>query len=339
MPIRPEVNLLFLVDNVKYGGFAVYTAHLLDALKKSGYDPRIFKIRKRTHPKPTDFTHGHHAWLYSIEDMKNLVKGNGRTLICCTYWKQYEREIVDLLRVGASIVIHDPTEYHDGLFAALKRYRSKIVVIRPTNRDNLRAIGLRPTFIQHPYVRASLEERRILAPENAVAFSRVDWDKHTDLIIKANRKLSPAHRCTIYGELNRIYAYHKLDKDFEGWRDYYKGTFPTHLTAAVELALSANFVVDMSAISKDGGGTQYTFLESWDAERPLVVNRKWFTGSQTDALREGENCLAASDDEELVKILTGDPDDHENVVEGGLAALEHHSPKTVVPLYQEALSW
>ena len=43
-----------------------------------------------------------------------------------------------------------------------------------------------------------------------------------------------------------------------------------------DLLTNCRFVVDMSIIKGDGGGTQYTFLEAIYQDRALILHKEWY---------------------------------------------------------------
>ena len=61
------------------------------------------------------------------------------------------------------------------------------------------------------------------------------------------------------------------------------------------------YVVDMSTIKHDGGGSQYTFLEAIYQDCVLILHREWV--NQGTLWKEGVNCLAADTPEELASLL------------------------------------
>ena len=108
----------------------------------------------------------------------------------------------------------------------------------------------------------------------------------------------------IYGAMNDLYVYHKLrDTQF---RRYYKGKFPKTFEALTDLLATSKFVVDMSAINRDGGGSQYTFLEAIYG-LCLGLSSKWVEGVKTP-FRHGVNCFIVSNADELRELLTRNPD-------------------------------
>ena len=173
---------------------------------------------------------------------------------------------------------------------------------------------------------AEAGERRL-----ACSISRVDWDKYTHVIAEANEILGDAGHVAIYGQENRIYTYHKLDKERPGWRKHYKGTFPITRYASVNLARQHQFVVDMSAISKDGGGTQYTFLEAIDAGSTLIMNSKW---KRKDDSTMDDRAVFVDDAAGLVAALMQSDKAHEATRAAGKNLLSQHSPRRIVKQYE-----
>ena len=64
--------------------------------------------------------------------------------------------------------------------------------------------------------------------------------------------------------------------------------------------------IGKAAINKDGGGSQYTFLEAIHMDCALVLNRKWVEGVKTP-FKHGVNCYVVDDEEGLAKLLNSNP--------------------------------
>ena len=67
----------------------------------------------------------------------------------------------------------------------------------------------------------------------------------------------------IFGAENRLYVHHKLAQ--LNFKDYWKGKFqkdPLLYDDKDSILKVVNYMIDMSTIKNDGGGTQYTFLEA-----------------------------------------------------------------------------
>lgn len=330
----PTVNLFVMAGDIKYGGFLNYTAHLLLAFREGGYDASIYKVAEKTERKLRPFVEGQDYQNLSIADA--LARCKDMTIIACMNWKKEGPEIAALIKRVRAVILHDPTEFNPDLIAEIKKRQTKVIVIRERNRINLGEMGVPSTYIPHPYVplgrKTSTSRHRL-----ALTLSRVDWDKHTEMIVAANR-IMKAKSVDIYGPQNRIFTFQKLDKEFPGWEEYYHGTFDVGRGAAVRLAAAYRYMVDMSAIKGDGDGTQYTFLESMDAGTALVLNAKWFTGAPAK-LVPGKNCLAVGTPGELAECLGKTSEEMRiSLVETARAILNEHLPEKIIPRYEEALA-
>lgn len=328
-----KVVYLFFLTDVRYGGFVTYTAHLAEALRRSGYHPVIGQIRKRTGKKPKVWAHGEAIQDFAPPDAL-AAAASYPTLITCAYWKKQRAAIEAFLAAGAALTLHDPTEFTPELLALARRQHTRIVAIRRPNMNALRDQGLDARFIPHPYVPVPIElpQRR---KKNAVSISRIDFDKHTELIAEANSLLKPKQRVEIWGAENRLYAHHKLDQSFPNWRDDFRGRFPHGKDSALRIAAQATWVVDMSLIRGDGGGTQYTTLEAWQAGCGLIVQSGWIRPD--GALRPGQNCVAVKNAVELRSALLKRPGPQ--LLRGGQDELNRHRPEVVVPEYADWLGW
>jgi hypothetical protein len=333
---------LFYLTDVAFGGFVSYTAHLALALERTGHCPMLYRLAKRDARGDKPWSHGVRAFSTSLDTMLRDLKAAGQGLITCSYWRTHAEATEALLRAGADIILHDPTEMTPPLMECIERHRRRVVVIRPTNVENVRRRGVsRVTFVPHPYVRRAVSSQHPRS-ERAVTLSRVDFDKGTHLVVPAFDALPPGDRgrCHIYGAVNRLYAFHKLEKACPGWEArYYRGRFPKTADAPLLIAGQAEYVVDMSTIRDDGGGTQYTFFEAWDAGAALVVHDGWLRPG--GELAPGVNCLSVGSSEALARLLSSPPSASDTAVlaDGAGRTLAAHSPAVVAPLLVQALGW
>lgn len=201
-----------------------------------------------------------------------------------------------LVPEGSWLVIHDPTELRPALLPLLSRFR--LVCIRESVAKVVREKNLECRVLLHPFypypTPPQCEERK-----KAVCISRIDFDKHIDVILEANKRLGEK-RIALYGALNRLCAYHKL-----GGMDLgldYRGSFGKSWEELGSILQDAAWVVDMSTIQRDGGGTQYTFLEAIHNGSALVLHRKWIEGGP-GPFEEGTNCAVVANAEELVEVI------------------------------------
>ena len=130
---------------------------------------------------------------------------------------------------------------------------------------------------------------------------------NTDIILKCNQLLELNNYKTIqlFGAENRLYVHHKL-KDLN-FHKYWNGKYPKTLPMTYngkDIMKNCQFMVDLSVIKGDGGGTQYTFLEAIYNECILILHKEWINKSELFVDRY--NCLAVENENELFNILTSD---------------------------------
>ena len=300
------IELLYMARPI-YGGWVSFTAHL--ALK---YSLPLYKIGSRTEEKQRDYGYG---VKYQNRAPNDLPKG--RILITAIDKSYYE--FLDKMPDGTMIVIHDPTEVSgkgkEPIIKALARF--KVITIRESVKKFLKdEFNIKSKFIIHPFYEYPISKSK--SPKEAVSVSRVDFDKHTDIILKANKQLK--NPIDIYGAINRQYVFFKLND--LGFKRFYKGGFEKSFEDLDDILSEAKYVVDMSVIKNDGGGSQYTFLEAMYQGCALIINAKWVENSKTEFVN-GKNCFVIGTEEELADLLNKDPSTS-RVVKGGKELLRPH---------------
>jgi hypothetical protein len=312
-----KFSLLYLAEP-KFGGWVSFTEHLYRCLKSQGHTVNLYTVGARLAPTLLPYSGSVMTQRIPAQAVSEL---SGALIVTALDSKNLEAANV-LRSRKAAYVVHDPTELDDERTAVFRK-ANHIFAIRKTMGAVLSGKGLASSFIPHPYAPSNPTRN---PSRNAVAFSRLDWDKHTDLIAEANTIVPANRRCCIYGAENTIYTFHKINTRFPNWRNNYYGKFERTEGAGARLAASANWVVDMSAIKDDGCGTQYTFLEAWDGGAALIVNTKW-TKDNKGELRDGFNCLAARDGAHLAALLERQPS--AEIIENGRRTLVEHLPASV----------
>ena len=312
-------NLVYMAKPI-YGGWVTYTAHL--SLKN---DYPIYKIGKRTEKNTRDYGYNCKYQNLVIEDL--IKKEN----LMITALDKHYYEYLQYFPKDTILVIHDPTELknksnpliRDGLID-----RFKIITIRQTVKDYLmKTYKFESQFLTHPFYQ--YEKNKLSMNNYAVSISRIDFDKNIDIILKYNKLIENEDKeIKIFGKENRLYVHHKL-KDLN-FHDYWHGSYPknlpmTYTTAGIErdILKDCKFMVDLSTIKDDGGGTQYTFLEAIYNDCILILNREWI--DKGDLFVENENCLAVKDEYELRDILLDTREyDRDKIVENARKILENH---------------
>ncbi len=302
------MTVLLYLAKPSVGGWVTFTAHL--SLLK---DVPIFKIGKRTEqkegkPKYRHFGYSREYQNVTIEDLINKEED-----IIVTAVDKSGYGVLERLPDNTRIVIHDPTELRANknyLLDKLDRFRC--ITIRKSVTGFLKKHNIESTFLYHPYVALSEEtadKEKFNNKTGTVSISRIDYDKHTEILIKANELLLDP--IDVYGTKNDRYVYHKL-KDLDPMKDQapgscYRGKFPKDFYALANILSGYKFVVDMSRIKDDGGGSQYTFLEAIDFDCALILHSDW-VNNENSCFIPGKNCFAVANEEELVELLNSEPD-------------------------------
>jgi len=114
-------------------------------------------------------------------------------------------------------------------------------------------------------------------------------------------------------ENNRLYSHYKFlaPRAYLEWKQGMRG-FPLEFGAGAEMCNTARFMVDMSTIKNDGDGTQYTFLEAFDAGSICVLNKDWIR-TDSGLMRHGVNCLVAGSGKEVADILLSSDNNLEEI--------------------------
>ena len=292
-------NLVYMAQPI-YGGWVTMTAHL--SLK---YNYPLFRVGNRTENNSRDYGYGVKYNNISKEDLKKM------TNVLITAIDKHYYQFLEYLPKSTSIIIHDPTEVKTSeknpnpLLKYLPKF--KVFTIRETVQEYLaKNFKIRSTFNKHPFFEYPIiKGKQGKNSMVAVSISRIDFDKNTDIILKANKLIhNPKDKIIIYGAENRMYVFHKLQS--LGFKKYYKGKFNKTLPASINknqnILEGVKFVVDLSVIKNDGGGTQYTFLEAIHQGCTLVLHKKW-VNQKKSIFKNGVNCLAVETPEELASIF------------------------------------
>jgi hypothetical protein len=274
-------NQLFYLSNSQYGGWVSFSYHLCKVLNYN----HIIKV-KDTFKGGGQF----YADVIYKNIKKEAIKHFNNAIILAVDKAHYS-----LLQnfKNSVIIIHDPTELSEEVLKFAKNNR--VITIRETVHLLLNKIGIENTFLKHPFYKYP---KYTLEKKYNRSLSRVDFDKNTDLICKANNLGADIQ---IYGYKNHIYYFHKLKQ--LGFDKYYKGYYSKNLQDISKLYAETKFLVDMSTIKKDGGGTQYTFLEAEYHNCSLILHSDW-TNVKNSIYINGINCYAVKNESELASALT-----------------------------------
>jgi len=318
---KKSKNLLYLAKPI-YGGWVTFTAHL-----SKKYKWPIYKITKKTEKNKRDYGYDcqyQNLCLADVLGLDNILI----TAVDKHYWS-----FLHLFPEDTEIVIHDPTECKssksgnpliDGLTPVLPNFR--VITIRESVQNYLsETFQIDSKYLRHPFYNYSKSTKKGLG-YNAVCISRIDFDKNTDIILKANALIEDKkNHIYLFGAENRIYVHHKL-KDLNV-QEYWKGKFPKNLEPTYEdksILKDAKYMVDMSIIKGDGGGTQYTFLEAIYQDCVLILHEEWT--NKGSLFVSGVNCIVVSNEEELAKVMNiGIPEElYDTILKNSKKIIEDH---------------
>ena len=321
---KPIYNLLYLAKPV-YGGWVTFTAHLS---KKYNYP--IFKISKRSEKNKREF--GYDCQYQNLELKDILQKPN---LLITAVDKHYWRYL-QYFSKNTKLVIHDPTEVKMSKQGGNPLVQETdignklltnfyILTIRESVRNYLfENYKIHSEFKRHPFYKYNKNKNQ-LGYKN-VSISRIDFDKNTDIILKANMNISDKKKhIYCFGAENRLYVHHKLgDLNFEEyWKGKFKKTFEPNYEEKSILE-GAEYMIDLSVIKKDGGGTQYTFLEAIYRDCVLILHKEWI--NKGNLFKDRYNCIAVSNELELAKIINQgiDKQEYNKILKNSKSILDNH---------------
>jgi hypothetical protein len=303
-------SFLFISDYM-YGGCLTFTAHLLHTLNRK----EVFGIAKGFERRKKEENFG-----YGIR-YQNVPLGYfdiDKNIFITDMFQHFEC-LEKLKRRGGkghgnvTIVIHDPGEIFKFNEPYLKYWN--IITIRKSMQQYLQdKYGVESRFIHHPFYPYPTRQGDDDSNEegdmktHAVSISRIDFNKNIEIILDANKR-ARSNPVKIYGWVNNKYVSARLDTD--EFSQHYQGKYVKSFDATSKILKKAKFMIDLSSLPNDGGGTQYTFLDAIYHNCAIILNRQWIENVDLEYrdFKEGENCYAVSNAEELKELL----DDMSNI--------------------------
>jgi len=317
---------LFCIGDLS-GGIKSYSIHL-QRLLELHYDCKVtlYKVKPRTEGRKRLIYGDFH---YVNVDADDAVEIANETPSIITYFANYKRSLNadycrKLLEYGIPIVVQDLR----GLNGIDEKFLATNVVVM-SEAAHAQIPGSK--LLYQPYIRFGGNKTNEF---NAICMTRVDREKHTDMILEANKLIGlknlNIHLC---GIVDRLYEYRSLKDKYPNWRRYYMGTPELLGYTAQGLVGMHRFAVDMSTLKNDGGRTQYSFFEAMDVGTTLVVNNEWL--KYPGDMKDGYNCIGVSTPEELAIVVKGSPVD---LSEGYAKTLKFHSSWELAESYMEVMN-
>jgi hypothetical protein len=293
-----EQRLFFFLSDCMYGGCLTFTVHLLHSLGKK----QVFKISKKSREKSTrDFGYG-----IEYQNVPLTVFDTIKYPFITDMFRHFER-LKKLKRNDITIVIHDPGEISRHNEPYLKYWN--IITIRKSMQNFLQEnFGVKPLFLYHPFYAYPISHfsQEPCKRKDAVSTSRVDFLKNIEIMLKANK--TAKNPIKIYGWINKRYVSKELDLAL--FSRYYQGKYAKSFSTTSKILANCKFMVDLSFLPMDGGGTQYTFLDAIYHDCAIILNRRWIENvdSRYRDFKEDYNCYAVSNAIELSELLNSNID-------------------------------
>ena len=321
----------FFISNYMYGGCLKFTAHLLHTLNRK----KVFRIAKKFEKRKKNFGYGIRYQNVPVEYLDSV-----QNIFITDMYQHFEcleklRRITKERGKEVTIVVHDPGEIFRFNEPYLKYWN--IITIRKSMQQYLQdKYGIESKFIYHPFYPYPIrqegdgedydyddvegEEKKM----QAVSISRIDFYKNIEIILDANKKVRN-NPIKIYGWSNKEYVSEQLDT--VTFNQYYQGKYAKSFDATSKILKKAKFMIDLSFLPNDGGGTQYTFLDAIYHNCAIILNRQWIENVDLEYrdFKEGENCYAVSNSEELRELLdSAENIDTTKIVQNARKLLDRH---------------
>jgi glycosyltransferase involved in cell wall biosynthesis len=324
-----SIDLLYL-HKYFYGGVTTFTVHLFYNMRLDPNNKPVLHFSIRNEKKLRDFGYGikykniNFDHLLDKKDVLiTVIKDNFFHVIS----ELEEKNQRTLKLKNKFLVIHDHRDISTRMIPYLKKWN--LITIRKTMQDYLKQrYDLESTFLYHPFYPYPTSGESNLDKKGTVSISRIGYGKNIDTLINANKKLG--QKCIdIYGCITPKYVYLTFGKDNTDFKNSYHGKFKKSFFTISKLLSKYKFVVDLSLIKYDGGGTQYTFLEAIHNGCALILHRKWiediyrYYKKDYCDFKEGYNCFAVDNSDELTELIRKDPETS-NIVKNSKKLLERH---------------
>jgi hypothetical protein len=331
---------LFFMYRSFGGGTTSYTVHLFEGMRLAGLSPKIYRVKERGEPRERPFAK-YDGVTYRNVDSEEAIKiakstPSLMTAPCNSKFLPFDPTIIaKLMKVGMRVTVHDPNEFE--IYDHLEKDRKSFVpfCIRPS----MKQFFPKAIFVPHPYVREydATEYEHREREHLAVSVARVTFVKRTHLILEANAKLPREKQVVLRGAENRLYTRFKVQPMFPKFKQGRSG-FPMVWGASARECARGHYAVDFTWFPDDGGGSQYSSLEAWDAGAVNVIHQDWlrYKGEMVD----GENCIAVDGPDGLARLLSEPHGDSSTgqLVDAGYAALKAHDPVRVARQYHRELT-
>lgn len=301
-----KLNLFYARKDVG-GGSTSFAVHLFSVLRNQGVDVRMLRFCPEGKAGGAPRTLGGYAGVpchrVDMAGALAAVRDAPSLLVAPEHSKRLPSGVClkTLMRHGLRVVLHDPNEFKVFDHLEDKALVRAPICIRPTYQRFFPSA----TFIPHPYVRefSGHQGGDLSWRGTAATLARITFVKRPEILMLANRLLPEERRIVFHGAENRLFTFVKFKEQFP---EFTQGghNLPLEWGVSARAARAYAFMIDMTYFPDDGGGSQYTFMEAWDAGSVVVVHEDWLR--YPGEMQRHQNCLAVNGPEALAALLKRD---------------------------------
>lgn len=285
------------------GGTTSFAIHLYTAMRMAGIDVVLYRLSdKPRNPRILAKYKNVITEFLTPKAAMKIVHRNPSLLIAPEHSKNLpEPDLLrDLIKAGMRVRIADPNEFkvYDYVDDETKKFIKRPICIRPTIKQFFRDAF----FIPHPYIRTfkGWIGKDLLERRSACSIARITFVKRPEIILAANRLLPKEQQIIMCGAENRLFTYHRLMKLFP---EFKQGghNLPLVWGASTREARKYKLAIDMTYFPDDGGGSQYSFMEAWDAGTVNIVHNDWLR--YKGEMEDDRNCLTVKGPNTLASLI------------------------------------
>jgi hypothetical protein len=293
---------VYYLGNPVHGGYVTFNAHLLSNLKRNV----VLKVSNKSEDKVRSL-----GWGKYYQNVSPDFIANDNNYVISALEKSHYHNFDKMKNKEIILITHDTVELKKEAIESIQSDKWKVIAIRQQISNFLKErYDIPSKFIIHPFHPPKFTNRS--KRQGATSISRIHSDKHTEIIIEANKLIkNDKDKIKIYGQVDQIYSYRTLNKILPKKQKPFQKNYPFYVKPLVKsfkflrkILSHPKFVVDMSIIKGDGGGTQYTFLEAIHYECALILHSKWILENRRDNIfRPDYNCLIVDNAKELAELV------------------------------------
>lgn len=348
MSLKTPISLFYARDGVG-GGSTSFTIHLVKGMQMAGIPVTLYRFTSKPKESRTLASYeGIVCHFVTADEAKAIVQSGPSLLVApeASAKLPCPTLVEDLMRLGMRVVIHDPNEFMStrgkkkGVFNHLDD-RSIVkdpICIRPSMKEHFPSA----TFIPHPYLRefSGYVGGDFTKRKAACSIARLTFVKRPKIILDTNRLLLPQDQIAFHSLENRLCTFALKSKYPELTQG---GTnLPLVWGISAKYAAGYRYAVDMTYFPMDGGGSQYSFMEAWDAGCVNVLHKDWLR--YKGEMAHGHNCYAVESAEEIASLIADIKTKRTcrqlmlDISKRGVEALEVHDPIKVARRYHKELT-